>query len=117
MYSLVSFSHSVKGRTGLAELRHKSGRLGLGCAFFFASSYAAEPFWAPAGGITSGISTVAIGAAEAHRSGGVHRRRIGLAVAGDASGAVAIGFFLRFAEADWSIAVRAAARRESRKRR
>src|ERR1700678_4672954 len=52
MYSLVSFNHSVQGRTGLAELFHISGMLGLGCAFFFASSYPGEPFFPPAGGIT-----------------------------------------------------------------
>src|SRR5580704_19670893 len=54
MYSLVSFNHSVQGLTGLAEprARHNSGMLGLGCAFFLASSYPGEPLATPAGGIT-----------------------------------------------------------------
>jgi len=44
-----------------------------------------------------GISAVAIRAAEAHRTGRVHRGLVGLRVAGDASGTLAVGFGLRLA--------------------
>ena len=48
------------------------------------------------------VSTVAIRAAEAQRAGRVHGRLIGLLVAGNASGALAVGFLLRLAQEVWS---------------
>jgi hypothetical protein len=41
---------------------------------------------------------MAIGATQANGSGGVHGRRVGLSMAGNAADAVAIGIFLRFTQ-------------------
>src|SRR5712691_6737443 len=53
MYSKLSRSHLVYGRTGLAELRPNSGLLGCGWTCLFACSYSAEPAAAPPGRRTS----------------------------------------------------------------
>ena len=99
MYSLVSLSHSVKGRTGLAEVRHSSGMARLGMRLLLSFVVAGGAFLRASGRHHIGVATVAIGAAQANRSGGVHRRGIGLAVAGDATDAIAVGLFLRLPEA------------------
>ena len=66
MYSLLSFSHSVYGRTGFAELRpHLRNASAADAPASSPARNAAEPFCAPAGGMHVRFPAVAIGAAQA----------------------------------------------------
>ena len=101
-YSGLSFSHSRVQALGICRLVRQFWIARLRVRLPFRLIVFRRAGCDARGHAHVGVSSVAIRAAEAQRAGRVHGRLVGLRVAGNASGALAVGFLLRLAHQVWA---------------